>query len=83
MWGVLPFWEQFPKHNEVRFAIQGINAAVVGLPLSAFYNPVWTSAIRDSKDFSLAALGILLLAFWKAPSWFLVLVSALMAGLFL
>lgn len=81
--GVLPFWEQFRQYKEVRFAMQGINAAVVGLLLSAFYNPVWTSAIRDLKDFSLALFGFLLLIFLKAPSWIVVLVSALLAGSFL
>ncbi|HBD03921.1 MAG TPA: hypothetical protein DC010_06500 [Psychrobacter sp.] len=30
-----------------------INAAVVGLLLAAFYQPVWTSAILDTKNFGL------------------------------
>jgi len=81
--GALPFWEQLRQHKEVRFAMLGINAAVVGLLLSAFFNPVWTSAIHNSKDFALAVFGFLLLNFWKAPSWLVVCVCALVAGSFL
>ncbi|WP_394212969.1 hypothetical protein [Psychrobacter piscatorii] len=37
----------FPKYLGI------INAAVVGLLLAAFYQPVWTSAILVAKDFGL------------------------------
>ena len=55
--------------------MNGINASVVGLLLAAFYNPVWTSAILNPKDFALALILFLLLAFWKIPSWCIVLLS--------
>jgi chromate transporter len=74
--GVLPFWEKMRRHSEMRYAMQGINAAVVGLLISAFYNPVWTSAIFSPKDFALAAVCFLLLVFWTVPSWIVVLLSA-------
>ena len=74
--GALPFWEKLRKYNGIRYAMQGINAAVVGLLLSAFYNPVWTSAIHSPSDFGIALVGFLLLVFWKFPSWAVVLVSA-------
>jgi chromate transporter len=63
--------------------MQGINASVVGLLLSAFYNPVWTSAIFDSKDFALAASCFVLLVFWTVPSWIVVLLGAAAGGLLL
>lgn len=78
--GVLPFWERMRQHSEMRYAIQGINAAVVGLLLSAFYNPVWSSAIFSPKDFALAVACFLLLVFWTVPSWIVVLVSAVVGG---
>jgi len=81
--GVLPFWEKMRQYSEMRYAMQGINAAVVGLLLSAFYNPVWTSAIFGPKDFALAAVSFLLLVFWALPSWIVVLFSALVGGVFL
>jgi chromate transporter len=39
----------------------GVNASVVGILLSALYDPVWTSAIHSRADFgvALAAFGLL------------------------
>jgi chromate transporter len=79
--GVLPFWENLRRHPEIRFAMLGINASVVGLLVAAFYNPVWTSAILSSKDFALALICFLALKFWQAPSWAVVLFSATVGGL--
>ena len=55
----------------------GINAAVVGLLLSALYDPVWTSAIHAPKDFALGLAAFALLAFWKVPPWLVVVLAAL------
>lgn len=79
--GILPFWEVLRRYEAMQRAMLGINAAVVGLLLSAFYNPVWTSAIRNTADFSLAAIAFLLLAFWKCPPWLVVILAAAVAGL--
>jgi chromate transporter len=59
----------------------GVNASVVGLLLAAFYQPVWTSAIRSAADFVLAATGFLLLVLWKAPPWLVVILCAVAAEL--
>lgn len=81
VFGTLPYWEKIRKYQGMRSAMQGINAAVVGLLLAAFYNPVWTSGILSAKDFGLATIGLLLLIFWKTPSWAVVIVTALASGL--
>lgn len=81
--GVLPFWERLRRIKPIRFAMQGINAAVVGLLLAAFYNPVWTSAIFAPRDFGIAAICFLLLVFWKSPPWAVVGLGALAGGLWL
>jgi chromate transporter len=70
--GILPFWEELRKSPHVRKALVGVNAAVVGLLLSAFYNPVWSSGILSVGDFILALLAFGLLAFWKMPPWIVV-----------
>ena len=67
--GALPLWEQARRYPAMQQAMMGINAAVVGLLLAAFHNPVWTSAIRSTPDFLLAASAFLLLMFWKIPPW--------------
>lgn len=71
--GVLPFWELLRSHKEVRWAMLGINAAVVGLLLAAFFNPVWATTIHNIKDFSLAVFGFVLLTVWNQPSWLVVI----------
>jgi chromate transporter len=57
-------------------ALKGINAAVVGLLMSALYKPVWTSAIYSSADFGLGLVAFGLLMFWKCPPWFVVVLTA-------
>jgi chromate transporter len=79
--GALPFWDALRRHASLRRAMLGINAAVVGLLLAAFYDPVWTSAIGNSIDFCLAALAFLALVWWRVPPWLIVLTAALMTGL--
>uniref|UniRef100_UPI0035AF8B52 chromate transporter n=1 Tax=Stella sp. TaxID=2912054 RepID=UPI0035AF8B52 len=73
--GALPFWDALRRVRRVRQALVGINAAVVGLLLAAFYDPVWTSGIRSAADFGLAAAAFTLLVFWKVPPWLVVLLS--------
>ncbi|WP_035627212.1 chromate efflux transporter [Herminiimonas sp. CN] len=71
--GVLPFWEQLRRHVRTRAALAAVNAAVVGLLLAAFYNPVWTNAVQAPGDFGLALIGLVALMFWKLPPWLVVL----------
>jgi len=73
--GALPFWEKLRSLPKIRQSMLGLNSAVVGILLAAFYNPVWTSAIFSIKDFALAAVGFVLLEFWKIPSWAVVLMT--------
>lgn len=71
--GVLPFWESLRQNLRTRAALSGINAAVVGLLLAALYQPVWTSAIIEAKDFGLALVALIALIFWKVPAWLVVI----------
>ena len=75
--GVLPFWERVRGVARVRQALMGVNAAVVGLLLAALYDPLWTSAIGRPADFAVAAGAFVLLAFWKAPPWLVVVLTAI------
>jgi len=70
--GILPFWEDLRKNPRIKKALVGVNAAVVGLLLSAFYDPVWTSGILSASDFVLALLAFVMLVYWKTPPWFVV-----------
>ena len=70
--GALPFWEQLRRHARVQAALTGINSAVVGLLLAALYQPVWTSAIHQPRDFGLALVALVALVFWRLPPWLVV-----------
>jgi chromate transporter len=69
VFGVMPFWARLRQGAAVRSALRGVNAAVVGVLLSALYNPVFTTAIRTASDLAIALLGFWLLVAWKLPSW--------------
>ena len=75
--GALPYWEALRQRSAMQRALQGVNAAVVGILLAALYDPVWTSSIRTSGDFALVSIGFVLLVFWKQPPLRVVVLSAL------
>ena len=70
--GVMPFWDGLRRRTATRATLRGINAAVVGLLLAAFYNPVWTSGILSKADFGLAVVAFVLLLVWRTPPWLVV-----------
>ena len=74
--GVLPFWDLFRRRDVFRRALNGVNAAVVGLLLAALYNPVWINAVETPEDFALAISALGLQMFWKTPPWMVVSLAA-------
>jgi chromate transporter len=74
--GLLPFWDQLRKKPAAQAALRGVNAAVVGLLLAAFYDPVWTAGIVATSDYALAAAAFVLLFMWSTPPWLVVLLCA-------
>lgn len=75
--GALPFWEALRQQPAVQAALRGVNAAVVGLLLAAFYQPVWLTGIRNAGDFGLAVAAFVLLFLWRTPPWLVVLLCAI------
>lgn len=80
--GALPFWDRLRHNAKMKGAIMGVNAAVVGILISAFYTPIWTSSILTSLDFALAAVLFSMLVYWKLPPW-VVVVTGAVGGVFL
>ncbi|NVK42165.1 MAG: chromate efflux transporter [Oceanospirillaceae bacterium] len=59
--GVQGHWHRLAAEPRLAGAIAGVNAAVVGLLLSALYQPVFVTAVSSSVDLALALLGFFLL----------------------
>ncbi|MFD0959747.1 chromate efflux transporter [Paenibacillus chungangensis] len=74
--GTLPFWNALRGLPKVQGVLKGVNAAVVGILLAAFYDPIWTSSVTTPADFVMALALFLLLVYWKLPPWFVVLAGA-------
>lgn len=75
--GALPFWDSLRNNPNIKGAIMGANAAVVGILISALYNPIWTSSILRPIDFALASILFSMLVYWKLPPWIVVLTGAI------
>jgi chromate transporter len=75
--GVLPFWSALAARISAQAAMQGINAAVVGLLGAALYNPVWSSSVKTQADFGIALTGFVLLTVWRAPPLAVVIIGAI------
>ena len=69
----LPFWNWLRARRWAQSAMQGANAAVVGILAAALYSPVFTSAVLNLLDFALALGCFVALVVWRAPSWLVVL----------
>lgn len=75
--GALPFWDGLRRLLLAQAALRGGNAAVVGLLAAALYDPVWTGAIGNPRDFALAATAFVLLTIGGLAPWIVVGLTAL------
>ncbi|MEH7250341.1 chromate transporter [Neobacillus niacini] len=75
--GTLPFWDSLSRNPKIKGALMGVNAAVVGILIAAFYDPIWTSSILAPIDFALAAILFCMLAYWKLPPWVIVITGTI------
>lgn len=76
IYGALPFWDALRQNSKVNGALMGVNAAVVGILIAAFYHPIWTSTILAPADFVFAAVLFSMLVHWKLPPWVVVVTGA-------
>lgn len=77
VFGTLPFYDALRRNPKIKSIFMGINAAVVGILIAAFYNPIWTSSIFAPIDFAIASILFFLLAYWKLPPWIIVIAGAM------
>jgi len=75
--GTLPFWNSLRQNPKIKGALMGVNAAVVGILISALYHPIWTTSILSAIDFAFAAVLFSMLVHWKVPPWVIVATGAI------
>ncbi len=75
-YGALPFWDNL-REPDFQSVLRGINAAVVGILLAAWYDPVFTSSVGSVADFALTIGVGALLMIWKRPPWNVVVAAAI------
>jgi chromate transporter len=76
VYGVLPFWDQLRTRTAIRGALNGVNAAVVGILGAALYEPIWTSTILRPVDAALALLAFAALTVAGLPVFVVVAMAA-------
>lgn len=76
-------WDKLTAKPEIAGAVWGINAAVVGLLLSALYQPVFTSSVNSSTDMAIVIAGFFILRSLKPPIMALVVGFITLGWLFL
>ncbi|MEX0604780.1 MAG: chromate efflux transporter [Marinobacter sp.] len=65
----LPLWTYVRQHPGARYFLAGVSAGVVGLLLSALYDPVWISAVKSPEALALVLVIWTALALWRVPVW--------------
>ncbi|MFD2673106.1 chromate transporter [Marinicrinis sediminis] len=76
IFGVLPYWSKVKKIPSIRKGLVGVNAAVVGILLAVWIDPILTSSLRHNEDAAFVLILLALAAGWKLPPWVLVVLSA-------
>ncbi|QHS12191.1 chromate efflux transporter [Shewanella sp. Arc9-LZ] len=78
----LKSWHSISQHPAIAGALAGVNAAVVGLLLSALYQPVFTSAVIMPLDMALVIIGFSVLKVFKPGLvWLVIGFAAMGSGL--
>ena len=76
IYGLQNTWETLTQNPKVAGGAAAINAAVVGLLVSALYNPVFVSAVTQPLDLIIVVFGFLALRIMKLPMTALVVVMS-------
>ena len=79
--GALPFWEKWRHRKEFQAILAGINVAVVGLLVSAFYTSVWADTIRSVMDIVIVLAAFIALEYFKISQWIVVIAAAIIGAL--
>ena len=76
VFGAMPYWSILRNIPKVQGFLIGVNACVIGLLISAFYDPVITSSLNDFKSLVLLSISIIIIILMKIPQWGSVIIVA-------
>ena len=76
VFGAMPYWSVLRNIPKVKAFLVGVNACVVGLLISAFYNPVITSSLNDYQSLFLLGISIIIIFLIKIPPWVCLIIVA-------
>lgn len=71
----LPIWSSMSRNRGMQSALMMVNAAVVGLLFSAFYDPVLVASVTSPAHAAMALAAIASLVLLKLPPWLVVLLG--------
>ncbi len=76
VFGAMPYWSVLRNIPKVKAFLVGVNACVVGLLISAFYNPVITSSLNDYQSLFLLGISIIIIFLIRIPPWVCLIIVA-------
>ncbi len=76
VFGAMPYWSVIRNIPKVKAFLVGVNACVVGLLISAFYNPVITSSLTDYQSLFLLGISIIIIFLIRIPPWVCLIIVA-------
>jgi chromate transporter len=71
----VPFYTQLASNANVRAALCGVNAGVVGLLAAAFVSPLWLESIRTPRDGVVALVAFAGIQYAKVPAGVMVVLG--------
>lgn len=83
VYAILPFWQSLRVKPQIRAALAGINASVVGILFAALYQPVFVGGVSGTNDFIGVIIAFGALMYWKLPPWLVVIAGGVIGSVFL
>ncbi|TGM99477.1 chromate efflux transporter [Leptospira dzoumogneensis] len=75
VFGFFPLWEKIRNYPKMRTVIDAIQFSALGILLSAFCTPVFTSSVYSAYDLFVFCSLFFLMVFLKVPNWLILIIG--------
>ena len=75
VFGFFPLWEKIRNYQKMRTVIDAIQFSALGILLSAFCTPVFTSSIYSAYDLFIFCSLFSMMVFLKVPNWLILIIG--------